>query len=159
MMSFLSDSPQTASAEGTGAEPRRERLRFAAFTFNRAPSGFCTADVTLEWHDGQRYRGRAEGICSQYADLRLAAEATLRALTLFLGDRAKVELVGVKGLRAFDANVVIVSVLARRDGKEQRLLGCHLADEDSLRSCVLATLQATNRLLGLSVRDSTAPQA
>jgi hypothetical protein len=44
-----------------------------------------------------------------------------------------------------------VSVLARRQGGEQRLLGCHLADEDSLRSAVLATLQATNRILEAAV--------
>jgi hypothetical protein len=51
-------------------------------------------------------------------------------------------------MRAFDANVVIVSVLSSRGDGERRLLGCHLADEDLLRGTVIATLQATNRVLG-----------
>ena len=95
-----------------------------------------------------RFQGRAEGIASPAGDLRLAAEATLRAISQFSKGAISFEVIGVKALRAFDANVVIVSVLARRQGTEQRLLGCHLADEDSLRSAVLATLQATNRIMG-----------
>lgn len=61
-------------------------------------------------------------------------------------------------MRAFDANVVIVSVQCvdgesqnGERGKERRLLGCHLAGEDPLRGAVIATLQATNRLLGNAI--------
>jgi hypothetical protein len=146
-------TPQTRSPEGSDA--RRERLRFAGFSFRRTPSAFCTADVELEWTDGERFHGRAEGVASPYSDLRLAAEATLRAITGFARGEISFELVGVKALRAFDANVVIVSVLSRRAEGTQRLLGCHLADEDSLRSAVLATLQATNRILGTVARNET----
>jgi hypothetical protein len=57
--------------------------------------------------------------------------------------------VGVKTMRAFDANIVIVSVLATHGGgPQQRLLGCHLAEDDPLRSAVVAVLHATNRVLG-----------
>jgi hypothetical protein len=145
-----SNPPQVRSTDSP--DTRRERLRFAAFTFRRTPSAFCTADVELEWTDGERFHGRAEGIASPYSDLRLAAEATLRALASFARGEISFELIGVKALRAFDANVVIVSVLARREDGVHRLLGCHLADEDSLRSTVLATLQATNRVLGTVAR-------
>jgi len=60
----------------------------------------------------------------------------------------------VKALRAFDANVVVVRIVAKRDGTEYQLLGCHLAAEDPVRSSVVATLQATNRLLGLVTRQA-----
>jgi len=44
---------------------------------------------------------------------------------------------------------VIVSVLAAHGGgPQQRLLGCHLAEDDPLRSAVVAVLHATNRVLG-----------
>ena len=85
---------------------------------------------------------------SAFADLRLAVEATLKALAEFTRHKDVFELVGVKSVRAFDANVVMVSVLAKRDGKPVQLVGCRIADGDPLRSAVLATLQATNRLLG-----------
>lgn len=150
---FFEEVPQGAGEAGAQAELRRERLRFTSFSFKRSPSGHCTADVTLEWHEGQLYCGRSEGVCSQYADLRLAAEAAIKALKEFARDSVSLELVGVKALRAFDANVVIVSVLCKSGGQERRLLGCHLADENLLRSAVLATLQATNRVLGLIARD------
>jgi hypothetical protein len=139
--------------QAASSAPTRERLRFTSFTFKRIPSGVATAEVMLEWADGEVYRGRADGVSSALGDLRIAADATLRAMSEFSrGADVTFEIGGVKALRAFDANVVIVSVLTRREGKEQRLLGCHLAEEDSLRSAVLATLQATNRLLGVITR-------
>jgi hypothetical protein len=152
---FFADKSDSISHSTAGnTEIRRERLRFTAFDFKRSPSAYCTADVELEWVDGERFHGRAEGIASPTGDLRLSSEATLRAIQLFAKGAITFELIGVKALRAFDANVVIVSVLARRSGGEQRLMGCHLADEDSLRSAVLATLQATNRILGTVIPES-----
>ena len=135
------------SAE-TDPVDRPARLRFAAFTFQRLPSGLAAADVTLEWKDGVRYCGHAEGVSSSFADLRLAVEAALKAIAEFTRHEGVFELVGVKALRAFDANVVLVSILSKRDGKSQQLLGCRLAEGDLLRSAVLATLQATNRVMG-----------
>jgi hypothetical protein len=148
-----SNTPQPRSLDG--ADARRERLRFTKFSFNRTPAAFGTAEVELEWTNGEKFLGRAEWVASPYSDLRLASEATLRAIAGFAQKEISFELVGVKALRAFDANVVIVSVLARREGGTHRLLGCHLADEDSLRSAVLATLQATNRILGTVARSET----
>jgi hypothetical protein len=149
---FADKSDSVAPGPGS-AEAKRERLRFSSFTFKRSPSAFCIAEVELEWIDGERHNGRAEGVTSPYSDLRLASEATLRAIAAFAHGEIAFELIGVKALRAFDANVVIVSVLARQAGGDRRLLGCHLADEDSLRSAVLATLQATNRVIGTVVGD------
>lgn len=125
-----------------------DRLRFAGFDFRKLPSGLGSAAVTLEWKAAERFVGRAEGVSSAFADLRLAVEATLKALAEFTRYKDVFELVGVKSVRAFDSNVVMVSVLAKRDGKPVQLVGCRIADGDPLRSAVLATLQATNRLLG-----------
>lgn len=154
-MSSFADSPEQLDVnDAASGAPRRERLRFASFTFRRSPSGYGTAEVVLEWTEGEQFIGRADGVSSAYGDLRLGAEATLVALGRFLGSAVSFELVGVKALRAFDANVVVIRVIARREGQEYQLLGCHLASEDPVRSAVLATLQATNRLLGLVTRAS-----
>jgi hypothetical protein len=54
----------------------------------------------------------------------------------------------VKVVRAFDANVVICSIIQRGDEGPDRLLGCYLADGDMVRGAALAVLNATNRILG-----------
>ena len=130
------------------AQLKRERLRFTNFIFHRSPSGSCRAEVEFEWLEGERVTGKAEGVTSTLGDLRVAADAALRAIEAFSGGTLRFELVGVKTMRAFDANIVIVSVLAGHDGPQQRLLGCHLAEDDPLRSAVVAVLHATNRVLG-----------
>ena len=127
---------------------RRERLRFSDFRMARTPSGRSSAHVELEWVDGVRVSGGAEGQTSELGDLRLAAEAALRALERFSGGGLSFELIGVKLLRAFDANVVIVSVDCRESEGPRRLLGCYLAERDIARGAVLAVLNATNRVLG-----------
>jgi hypothetical protein len=104
--------------------------------------------VELEWLEGERVVGRADGVGSALGDLRLAADAALRALETFSKGELAFELVGVKTMRAFDANIVIVSVIVLRGAGPQRLLGCHLAEDDALRGAVVAILHATNRTLG-----------
>jgi hypothetical protein len=84
-------------------------------------------------------------------DFRIVGEAALKALQAAVGPDVHLDLQGVKPVRAFDANVVIVSVLARLvgDEKPRRLVGCHLSeDDDPMRSTVVAILGATNHLLG-----------
>ena len=142
-----------ADPADTVSLPHADRLRFAGFDFRKMPSGLGSASVTLEWKGSEKYVGRAEGVSSAFADLRLAVEATLKALAEFTRHKDIFELVGVKTVRAFDANVVMISVMAKRDGKPVQLVGCRIADGDPLRSAVLATLQATNRLLGAPPED------
>jgi hypothetical protein len=146
--------PSSSSEHPSGsvisqAQLKRERLRFTNFVFHRAPSGTCRSEVELEWMEGERVTGKAEGVTSTLGDLRVAADASLRAIEQFSDGTLRFELVGVKTMRAFDANIVIVSVLATHGGgPQQRLLGCHLAEDDPLRSAVVAVLHATNRVLG-----------
>lgn len=127
---------------------RRERLRFADFRFTRTPAGQCTAEVHLEWIDGERYVGRSSGQSSELADLRIVGEATLRALEEFSSGTFQFEIFGVKLIRAFDANLIIVAVSARNTDGPRRLLGCHLAERDAHNAAVISVLNATNRLLG-----------
>jgi hypothetical protein len=56
--------------------------------------------------------------------------------------------VGVKHVRAFDSNLMIVSVSLREGARVTRLVGCHLADTDTRRGSALAVLSATNRIMG-----------
>ncbi|HEX5436500.1 MAG TPA: hypothetical protein VFW98_05045 [Gemmatimonadaceae bacterium] len=137
-------SPSTAPAQ----ETRRERLRFSDFTFRRTSDGRCSADVELEWVDGVVVHGSATGQSSPTVDLRVAAEAALRAIESFADGALSFELIGAKAIKAFDATVIIVSVANRRAEGPRRLLGAYLAEEDPVRGAVLAVLSATNRVLG-----------
>lgn len=135
-------SPQPADAPLN----KSERLRFGSFTFTRSPAGRCIVQVELEYN-GKRFVGRTEGQSSPIGDLRLGAEAAMQAVEAFAQGGLGLELMGVKLVRAFDANVVIVSC-TQRAARGTRLVGCYLADRDAVRGSALAVLNATNRVLG-----------
>jgi hypothetical protein len=137
-----------ASTSASGQQTRRaERVRFSDFAFTRTPSGQCTAEVELEY-EGQKVAGRSSGQSSPLADLRVAAEAALRALEQFTDHSLVFELIGVKLIRAFDSNLVIVSVALRGSDAQARLVGCYLVESDTRRGAAVAVLNATNRILG-----------
>ena len=81
-------------------------------------------------------------------DLRLSADAALRALEQFSNHELHFELIGVKLVRAFDENLVIVSIAMRGDPNPTRLIGAYLAADDVNRGAAVAVLNATNRVLG-----------
>jgi hypothetical protein len=148
------DQPQPSSGTPSAAlNLRRERVKFADFSFTRTPAGQCSAEVTLEW-DGSLYSGRSIGQSSPLGDFRVSAEAALRALDDLTRGSLQLELLGVKHIRAFDANLVLVSVSVRENGQYTRLVGCYLAETDTRRGAAMAVLNATNRVLGnhISVR-------
>jgi hypothetical protein len=141
--------PQTPSQQlsPTVETPARtDRLKFGSFSFTRSPAGRCTVQVELEYA-GKRYVGRTEGQSSPIGDLRLGAEAAMQAVESFAQGRLGLELMGIKLVRAFDANVVVVSC-TQRSSRGTRLVGCYLADRDPVRGSALAVLNATNRILG-----------
>jgi len=125
-----------------------DRLRFKEFALERLPATRCKAKVVLSLTDDEVWSGEAEGLATQAGELRTAADACVVALTKAIASHATLELLGVKSVRAFDNNVVIVSMAYTEDGKGQRLVGCFLADTDSARGAALAVLNATNRILG-----------
>lgn len=139
----MSETPLAASQS-----PLRDRVKFAAFEFRRLPSGSCHSRVVLEWQPGVPHVGEAEGIMSQAGMLRCAAQAAVTALESAISGRVTFELLGVKSLRAFDSNVIIVSLTTHGEGPARRIVGSYLAEEDLERGAALAVLHATNRLLG-----------
>lgn len=127
---------------------RQERLRFSNFVFERTPSGQVNCLVTLEFGPGELISGKVSGQASPAGDVRLGAEATIRALESFTEGNVSFDLIGVKVVRAFDANIVISSLMQRGDDGPERLLGCYLAEGDLVRGAALSVLNATNRVMG-----------
>lgn len=126
-----------------------DRVKFADFVMDRLANGRCRAKVVLTWHDMEDYVGESEGLGSQAGELRCAAEACVTALARAVKGEVKFELLGVKAVRAFDANVVIVSLALPNESPGQRLVGCYLTpDADPSKGAALAVLNATNRILG-----------
>jgi hypothetical protein len=127
----------------------QDRLRFAEFVLDRLPNGRCRARVVLTWKETERFSGECEGLASQAGELRCAAQATVQALSEAVRGAVGFELLGVKAVRAFDANVVIVSLAVQGEQRGQRLVGSYLSDgEEFARGAALAVLHATNRILG-----------
>ena len=125
-----------------------ERLRFHEFAFERLANGRCRARVVLTWADGRQFVGESEGVISQAGELRCSAQAAVRALERVVQPKLTFEVLGVKGVRAFDATVVIVSLAAKAEAAVSRLVGSYLTDKDQARGAALAVLNATNRMLG-----------
>lgn len=126
-----------------------DRLRFSEFVLDRLPNGRCRARVVLGWQDGAEFSGETEGLSSQSGELRCAADACVLALTRATSNELRFEVLGVKSIRAFDANVVIVSLSLPSGERPQRLIGCYLTeDADPTKGAALAVLNATNRILG-----------
>jgi hypothetical protein len=146
-MSLSMKQQRPSAGPALSLASRRERLKFADFSFTRTNSGQCSAEVVLEW-DGALYTGRAIGQSSPLGDFRVAAEAALHALDEFVKNGMQFELLGVKHVRAFDSNLLIVSVSVREDERISRLVGCFLAETDTRRGAAMAVLNATNRVLG-----------
>src|SRR3954467_6153816 len=129
---------------------RELRVRFTGFDISRSKAGQSSAEVTLEM-GGSRQVGKAMGLSSPLGDLRLSAEACLRALMELTGETS-FELVAVKHIRAFDSNLAIVSINHKQDGMSYPLVGCYLAKDDVCRGAAIAVLNATNRLLGMAAQ-------
>ncbi len=126
-----------------------DRVKFTDFVLDRLANGRCRAKVVLTWLDSEEYLGESEGLASQAGELRCAAEACVMALTKAVKGEVRFELLGVKAVRAFDSNVVIVSLAIPQESAGQRLVGCYLTpDADPCRGAALAVLNATNRILG-----------
>jgi hypothetical protein len=124
-------------------EPRR-RVRFVSARMNTPRMGRARAEVELEW-GGQTFADAVEGETGSAMELRHAAQATLAALGAILHGRMQFSLVGIKSVRAFDTDLIVV--LLRTDNVNP-LIGASLATSDPYRSAALAVLNATNRVLG-----------
>ncbi|MGH7482595.1 MAG: hypothetical protein ACRELV_10600 [Longimicrobiales bacterium] len=131
-------------AESSEHTARRVRL----LDVEREPldDGHIRVRATLEWGD-QAYAGEATGERSTSIELRTAALAVLAAIHTIVGESLDLRLVGVKHVRAFDADLVVVSIYRGGD-PPQRLVGTVLQTQTPTEAAVMAVLNALNRLLG-----------
>lgn len=124
----------------------RQRVRFASVERSVQPDQQVTFTVTLEW-GGAEFSASATGEKGEALELRTAASAALAAVSALVPQDLDVRLAGIKHVRAFDAEMVVVS-LFRREGQPRNLVGAVVAGSDSPRAAVTAVLNALNRLLG-----------
>ena len=149
-MSRLADRASGQRAmDATDAEAsERERLDFSDFVYESFPDGRCATRVTLEWSDGIQFVGSSDGTQTLEGRLRSGARAALAAAESATKSRMRLDLLGVKALRAFDEWIVIVSVRGKTESDSYRLLGSYATSEDeAARGAALAVLDATNRII------------
>jgi len=128
------------------SDQHRERVRFESVERWELPDVRVRVRVALEWR-GERSVGEATGEKGSHIELRTAALAALAALEQVADRSVDVRLAGVKSVRAFDAELMVVSLY--RPGPDfQKYLGAVLVGADPLRASALAVLHALNRILG-----------
>ncbi len=137
---------------GTVREPN-ERVRLEGFEVERLPDRRCAVRVTVAWHPGSDFVGRAEGADSPQSRLRCVAEATARALQRASQDKVQLRVLAIKAVEGFGLDSVLVVVSLEALGLVERLVGACLIKEQSSRAACLAILHAANHRLGSSVPD------
>lgn len=124
-----------------------QRLRLVSCRLERGP--IATSRVSVEFEgpaESQRIVSRQEGSACPGGDLRLAALATLHAITQATGGALTFELIGVKPVRAFDTTVMMVAIFAQHGGAVTRIVGAAIVEDDQLVATARAALHAANRL-------------
>ena len=131
----------------------RRRVRFVAVERFEEHDHRVRMRVTLEW-SGETAVGEVIGENGDLIELRTSAAAALVALEKILGEELGIKLAGVKQVKAFDAELMVVA-LYRSSGAPQRLVGSVSVGENPRRAAAVAVLNALNRILGnyLSVRE------
>jgi hypothetical protein len=124
----------------------RQRVRFVEVIRGSVVDQQVTFRVTLEW-GGQDFVGSATGEKGGTVELRAVALATLEALSTLVPGDMTIRLAGVKQVRAFDADMVVVS-LYRPEARPHSLVGAVVLGDDIHRAVAVAVLSALNRLLG-----------
>lgn len=140
----LTDVPVRVLANAERRE--RQRVRFERIERFEEQDMRVAYRVVLEWNS-DRIEGIARGEKGEVLELRTAALAALAALEPITESPLDVRLAGVKSLRAFDAELMVVS-LYRSSDPTQRFLGTVLVGNDARRAAALAVLHALNRTLG-----------
>lgn len=129
---------------GPAVQPSRTRgLYFEDVEVRGSRTKGSACKVTLRRGD-ERFIGEAEGFESDRSRVELSARATLAAIQL--GEHElNLSLEGAKVVAAFDRELVLVGVVARRGRNSMLLTGsCEIKDSAETASA-LAVLNATNR--------------
>ncbi len=128
------------------APPPEYRVKYLGCEIQNLGPTRAAAEVRLQWN-GSTIAERSEGERGPIATLRLPALATLQALDRVVDGAVRFQLVGVKLLRVFDGDLVVMLLRSER-ALHRQLTGACLVTEDIHRSASLAVLQATNGILG-----------
>lgn len=137
MMTHMSPPPPSES----------RRLRLLRVDYRPGSDGRGEVEVALE-EDGRQWIGTGRGLLTREGEMRMAADATLHAVTDATGARFRPVLGGIKAVRAFDSWLVITSIEVDDDGRHLRLLGAETAEGgDLVRGAVLGVLDALNRVV------------
>jgi len=136
------DRIATAVRPETGT---RNRVRFEGVERIEEPDMRVRVRVSIEWR-GRSIFGEAIGEKGQNLELRTAAAAALDAITEVADPPIDLRLAGVKPIRAFDAELMVVSLYS--PASPRNLLGTVLVGGDPRRAAALAVLHALNRVLG-----------
>lgn len=124
----------------------RSRVRFVGLERHSESEQRVGFTVRLEW-SGAEYAAHVSGDHSLPIEIRTAAAAALDAVNALLPEDARVRLAGVKQVRAFDAELIVVSLY--RPGTPPRyFVGAVVAGDDPRRAAALGVLNALNRILG-----------
>jgi hypothetical protein len=124
----------------------RHRVRFLTAERILEPDHRIRVKVTLEWN-GETKTGEAIGDNGEYIELRTAALAAVNALEAVTGEDLGVRVVGVKQVRAFDSELMVVS-MHRAAQNPQRLVGAVPGGRDPRAAAAIAVLNGLNRTLG-----------
>ncbi len=144
----MSDEPKQEAPDHSAGTDRLPggRLRLAEVRAEHSADSAVRIVVELA-DDEERHRGEAEGVGTGAVQLRLAGSATLEAVSRALPETAELRLVGMKRVRAFDADLVLAGLRSGRDGKRP-LVGAVPVEGDPDRAAAAAVLDAVNRVLG-----------
>jgi len=131
----------------------RRRVKFVGIERTVERGGQIRMRVALEWGGELKY-GEAAGENGDLIELRTSAAAALNALEHVLNEQLGIKLVGVKQVRAFDVELMVVA-LYRPGDAPQRFVGSVSVGEQPRRAAAVAVLNALNRVLGnyLIVRE------
>ena len=131
----------------------RTRVRFIECSFELLDSARAAGRVVLEW-EGKSVEMAAEGEAEPMAMLRLPAIATLRALSHITTGSFEARLVGIKEIRVFDGEMIVV-LLHSPQAPHRQMIGACLVTHQPARAAALAVLNATNRVMGnyLTISD------
>ena len=124
----------------------RQRVRFVSVDNVALPDQQIRFTTTLEWN-GRLYTGTATGEKGDAIELRTVSTSALAAVSEIVANEISLRLAAVKLVRAFDAEMVVVS-LYRPDATPHNLVGAVVAGDDPRRAAATAVLSALNRLLG-----------
>ncbi|MFW6202141.1 MAG: hypothetical protein ACOC8B_06165 [Gemmatimonadota bacterium] len=130
-----------------GTVNQRRRVRFEKVERKSTAGGGVRVRVMLEWRD-EIYAGEASSeVSGGLIELRTGAAAAIDALESLIGHSLHLRLIGIKVVRAFDRDFMVVS-LYRTEAPTGHFVGSVLVSADTLTAAVLAVLDSVNRILG-----------